>query len=361
MFFFSFQDRERQASSQQTKLPPYIPAPPYRHPPERTPSCSSGDHSHANSPRSFSNSPQTFLNSPRTHSNSHSNSPRAYTDSPRNCSDPAHEKLINSDTANGSSSNLLRDSENWTPNRSQSQQSLCPRWRQSQNYDADPSMFRSPERPHGASFQGTPSSRSERERSNSRTKEDHPNSSVFVKSGVCGEINSNYSTERRNETFSRTNCDLDRTYDSLREHNMHEGQRNPNSYSTPKRNSSDSHLKERRKSTEYDSQAAYDPHLHSNPHLHGDSHLHIDPHLHVDPGESAYPVMTRYEDVEMFKSDPSSQVSSSTDSGYGHHLYEKLGNYSQRTGENMEISPYFILTLIKDFVSNQSLEKSNVL
>ena len=130
---------------------------------------------------------------------------------------------------------------------------------------------------------------------------------------------------------------------------MHEGQRNPNSYSTPKRNSSDSHLKERRKSTEYDSQAAYNP------------HLHIDPHLHVDPGESAYPVMTRYEDVEMFKSDPSSQVSSSTDSGYGHHLYEKLGNYSQRTGENMEISPYFILTLIKDFVSNQSLEKSNVL
>ncbi|XP_041357782.1 erbin-like [Gigantopelta aegis] len=300
-------ERERQASSQQTKLPPYIPAPPYRHTPERTPSCSSGDHSHANSPRNVNTSPRTFSDSPR-------------------------EKLVNGDPANSSGSKSVRDYETWTLNRSQSQsqQSPCPGWRQAQNYSADPSMFRSPQKHHGASCPGNPSSqgsRYERDRSNSRTKEDESDSSVYVsiKSGACGDANnSSYSSdqERRSQTFSRTNCsnyDPNRTYDSLREHGMHEEQSNLRTFGTPQSKSSDSRLRERPRSTGYESQAGG-----------------YDPHSHVDPGESAYPVMTRYEDVEMFKSDPPSQVSSSTDSGYGHshHLYEKLGNYSHRTDQH---------------------------
>lgn len=48
-----------------------------------------------------------------------------------------------------------------------------------------------------------------------------------------------------------------------------------------------------------------------------------------------FSMMTKYEDVEVFKSsDPTSQVSSSTDSGYehGHHMYERLGDNSRYTG-----------------------------
>ena len=62
------------------------------------------------------------------------------------------------------------------------------------------------------------------------------------------------------------------------------------------------------------------------------------PNPYGEPLETGDPLMSRYEDVAMFKStqDPSSQVSSSTDSGYGHghHIYERIGDFNaRRSGE----------------------------
>nr|KAG5714135.1 hypothetical protein BaRGS_020463 [Batillaria attramentaria] len=58
------------------------------------------------------------------------------------------------------------------------------------------------------------------------------------------------------------------------------------------------------------------------------------PNPYGEPLEAGDPLMMRYEDVAMFKSaqDPSSQVSSSTDSGYGHghHIYERIGDLQMR-------------------------------
>ncbi|XP_076440955.1 uncharacterized protein LOC143280209 isoform X2 [Babylonia areolata] len=58
------------------------------------------------------------------------------------------------------------------------------------------------------------------------------------------------------------------------------------------------------------------------------------PNPYGEPLEAGKPLMSSYEDVAMFKSvqDPSSQVSSSTDSGYGHghHVYERIGDFSAR-------------------------------
>ncbi|KAL8581407.1 hypothetical protein ACOMHN_004292 [Nucella lapillus] len=59
------------------------------------------------------------------------------------------------------------------------------------------------------------------------------------------------------------------------------------------------------------------------------------PSPYGDPLEAAgRPLMSSYEDVAMFKGaqDPSSHVSSSTDSGYGHghHVYERIGDLSVR-------------------------------
>lgn len=62
------------------------------------------------------------------------------------------------------------------------------------------------------------------------------------------------------------------------------------------------------------------------------------PNPYGEPLEAGDPLMSRYEDVALFKSmqDPSSQVSSSTDSGYGHghHIYERIGDFNaRRSGE----------------------------
>lgn len=62
------------------------------------------------------------------------------------------------------------------------------------------------------------------------------------------------------------------------------------------------------------------------------------PNPYGEPLEDRDPLMLRYEDVAMFKvsQDPSSQVSSSTDSGYGHghNIYERIGDLQmRRSGE----------------------------
>lgn len=62
------------------------------------------------------------------------------------------------------------------------------------------------------------------------------------------------------------------------------------------------------------------------------------PNPYGEPLEVGDPlVMMRYEDVAMFKSiqEPSSQVSSSTDSGYGHshHIYERVGDFNRQSGQ----------------------------
>lgn len=58
------------------------------------------------------------------------------------------------------------------------------------------------------------------------------------------------------------------------------------------------------------------------------------PNPYGEPLEAGDPLMMRYEDVAIFKvpQDPSSQVSSSTDSGYGHghHIYERIGDLQMR-------------------------------
>ncbi|XP_071117140.1 leucine-rich repeat-containing protein 7-like isoform X2 [Haliotis cracherodii] len=72
---------------------------------------------------------------------------------------------------------------------------------------------------------------------------------------------------------------------------------------------------------------------------HSDSQRMYDSYTYPDcePDESLVPMMTKYEDVEKFKtSDPSSQVSSSTDSGYGHShpIYDRVGDFSRHSGHS---------------------------
>ena len=62
------------------------------------------------------------------------------------------------------------------------------------------------------------------------------------------------------------------------------------------------------------------------------------PNPYGEPMEAGNPLMSSYEDVAKFKvvQEPSSQVSSSTDSGYGHgqHIYERIGDFNpRRSGE----------------------------
>lgn len=58
------------------------------------------------------------------------------------------------------------------------------------------------------------------------------------------------------------------------------------------------------------------------------------PNPYGEPMEAGDPLMMRFEDVAIFKNmqEPSSQVSSSTDSGYGHshHIYEHIGDFQHR-------------------------------
>lgn len=82
------------------------------------------------------------------------------------------------------------------------------------------------------------------------------------------------------------------------------------------------------------------------------------PNPYCDPLEVGDPLMTRYEDVAVFKTgggevldrDPSSQVSSSTDSGYGHghHIYERIGDFQmqRRSGDNSSSSSIVMLGCI---------------
>lgn len=74
------------------------------------------------------------------------------------------------------------------------------------------------------------------------------------------------------------------------------------------------------------------------------------PNPYCEPLEVGAPLMSRYEDVALFKSgaqivdrDPSSQVSSSTDSGYGHghHIYERIGDFhnQRRSGSPQSSTP----------------------
>ncbi|XP_070194314.1 leucine-rich repeat-containing protein 7-like isoform X2 [Littorina saxatilis] len=68
------------------------------------------------------------------------------------------------------------------------------------------------------------------------------------------------------------------------------------------------------------------------------------PNPYGEPLEVGDPLMSRYEDVAMFKSmqEPSSQVSSSTDSGYGHghHIYERIGDFNaRRSGSPQSSTP----------------------
>ena len=72
----------------------------------------------------------------------------------------------------------------------------------------------------------------------------------------------------------------------------------------------------------------------------------------------------RYEDVALFKSgvineacqDPSSQVSSSTDSGYGHgaHIYERIADFNHNKHSGMELT---FITYLSSFTHVQNSTK----
>ncbi|XP_050403943.2 erbin isoform X1 [Patella vulgata] len=73
-------------------------------------------------------------------------------------------------------------------------------------------------------------------------------------------------------------------------------------------------------------------------------------------GSAIGSVMSRYDDIAMFKSDPSSQVSSSTDSGYGHghHTYERVGEFSNKySGLNSSPSPQSHATVSRNSSSSR--------
>lgn len=55
-----------------------------------------------------------------------------------------------------------------------------------------------------------------------------------------------------------------------------------------------------------------------------------DPSYHVPP---TLDIPTHFEDIEMYKNEPPSQVSSSTDSGYGHNVFEKMLEIQRLSGQ----------------------------